>query len=126
MLLNIKNYEKWLNRRLLELVAEVKVAQATTKRRKQSAKRFTFPFPSTRPRPSRADSDDQRRNARKPAYAHPSPHRTGENDGRPLSCLRRRVKRGQKIIYATPKNSQHAVAEEAIDKLQIAEQILKL
>jgi DNA excision repair protein ERCC-2 len=42
--LNLENYEHWLQRRLQELVAEATYTDALIKRRKHTAKDFSFPF----------------------------------------------------------------------------------
>lgn len=116
--LDIVKYEAWMNRRLHELVAEVKLAEKRVKRRMQASENFQFPF--TQPRAGQVEliqtiEDGMKDN--QPMLLQ-APTGLGKTVGVLYPTLQEALARGQKVIYLTPKNSQHAVAEEAIEKLQ--------
>jgi DNA excision repair protein ERCC-2 len=116
--LDIVKYEAWMNRRLLELVDEVKLAEKRVKRRSQASANFQFPF--TKPRSGQIEliqtiQDGMKEN--QPMLLQ-APTGLGKTVGVLYPTLQEALSRGQKVIYLTPKNSQHAVAEEAIEKLQ--------
>lgn len=116
--LDIIKYEDWLNRRLLELVDEVKLAEKRVKRRIQAAGDFQFPF--TQPRAGQLELIQTIQNGMKdnqPMLLQ-APTGLGKTVGVLYPTMQEALARGQKVIYLTPKNSQHAVAEEAIEKLQ--------
>lgn len=116
--LDIVKYEAWMNRRLLELVDEVKLAEKRVKRRIQASENFQFPF--TKPRAGQIELIQTIQDAMKdnqPMLLQ-APTGLGKTVGVLYPTLQEALARGQKVIYLTPKNSQHAVAEEAIEKLQ--------
>jgi DNA excision repair protein ERCC-2 len=116
--LNVNTYESWLNRRLLELVEDVKRAEKRIKRRKKAAEKFQFPFEN--PRSGQIELIQTIEEAMKedrPMLLQ-APTGLGKTVGVLYPTLQEALKRGQKVVYLTPKNSQHAVAEEAIDRLQ--------
>jgi DNA excision repair protein ERCC-2 len=111
-------YEKWLNRRMKELVEDARRAEKRTLRRKKMAEEFPFPF--DRPRSGQeeliatiADGLEEKR----PMMIQ-APTGLGKTVGVLYPALREAMARGQKVIYVTPKNSQQLVAEEAIEKFQ--------
>lgn len=116
--LDIIRYEEWLNRRLHELVDEVKLAEKRNRRRKQASEKFQFPF--EKPRSGQVEliqtiEDGMKKN--QPMLLQ-APTGLGKTVGVLYPTLQEALARGQKVIYLTPKNSQHAVAEEALEKLQ--------
>jgi DNA excision repair protein ERCC-2 len=116
--LDITKYEDWLHRRLAELVEEARLAEKRVKRRKKAAEDFQFPF--AQPRSGQIEliqtiEDGMKDN--QPMLLQ-APTGLGKTVGVLYPTLQEALKRGQKVIYLTPKNSQHAVAEEAIEKLQ--------
>lgn len=116
--LDIKKYEEWLERRLAELVDEAKAFDKIEKRRKAVAETFRFPFP--RPRPGQVDlveTVSQSMADQVPLMVQ-APTGLGKTAGVMFPALREALARGQKLLYVTPKNSQHAVAEEAISHFQ--------
>tara|TARA_B110001454_G_scaffold219204_1_gene252261 strand:+ start:74926 stop:77346 length:2421 start_codon:yes stop_codon:yes gene_type:complete len=116
--LDIVKYEAWMNRRLLELVDEVKLAEKRVKRRMQASENFQFPF--TKPRSGQVEliqTIQEGMKENQPMLLQ-APTGLGKTVGVLYPTLQEALARGQKVIYLTPKNSQHAVAEEAIEKLQ--------
>lgn len=116
--LDIEGFEAYLHRRLEELVADVKREEKRIKRRKKAADAFVFPF--TKPRTGQVEliqtiEDNM-------LDSHPmllqAPTGLGKTIGVLYPTLKEALARGQKVIYITPKNSQHAVAEDAIERLQ--------
>lgn len=115
--LDLIKYQKWLGRRLKELDQEAKLAEKRMKRRKKAAENFQFPF--SQPRSGQIDlikTIEEGMKENRPMLLQ-APTGLGKTVGVMYPTLQEALKRGQKLIYLTPKNSQHAVAEEAIDRL---------
>lgn len=118
--LDITNYEEWLARRLAELDEEAHLAQKRSARRKKTAAAMVFPF--AKPRTGQVElieSIEAGMRARQPMLLQ-APTGLGKTIGVLYPSLNESLSRGQRTIYTTPKNSQHAVAEDAIDRLQEA------
>ena len=116
--LDIDDYQKWLECRLNELVEEVNLAQKIIKRRKKAAKLFRFPF--EQPRIGQVELINTVEDAAKEdkTLLLQAPTGLGKTIAVLYPMLQEALHRGQKVIYLTPKNSQHAVAEDAISRLQ--------
>ncbi len=111
-------YEKWLNRRMKELVEDARRAEKRTLRRKKMAE--TFPFPFEKPRGGQEELIATITDGliqKKPMMIQ-APTGLGKTVGVLYPALKEAMSRGQKVIYVTPKNSQQLVAEEAIEKFQ--------
>ncbi len=111
-------YEKWLNRRMKELVEDARRAEKRTLRRKKMAE--TFPFPFDKPRGGQEEliaAITQGLEEKSPMMIQ-APTGLGKTVGVLYPALKEAMSRGQKVIYVTPKNSQQQVAEEAIEKFQ--------
>lgn len=109
-------YEDWLARRLEELVLEAKAAEARASRRR--AENLVFPF--ERPRAGQVEliqsvTDGMKDQKRMLIQA---PTGLGKTVGVLYPSLKEALARGQRVVYVTPKNSQHVLAEEAVAKLQ--------
>lgn len=116
--LHIENYELWLSRRLKELVAEVKLTEKIKKNRKKLAKSIVFPFAMTRSgQQDLIESVDNVMQKNKPLLIQ-APTGLGKTIGILFPALSESLQRGQKVIYLTPKNSQHIVAMDAVKNLQ--------
>lgn len=118
-------YEGWLERRLAELVEEVEGEGRRHRRRKKAAAALTFPF--ERPRAGQVEliqTVEQGMREGVPLLLQ-APTGLGKTMGVLYPALREALARGQRVIYVTPKNSQHAVAEEAVERLQEAGAPLK-
>lgn len=116
--LNIEDYEAWLSRRLAELVEEAKLAEKRSKRRRKAAENFQFPF--QKPRSGQVElieTIDEGMKEKRPMLIQ-APTGLGKTIGVLYPTLRESMNRGQRVIYVTPKNSQHSVAEDAIERLQ--------
>jgi len=116
--LDVAGYESWLKRRLSELADEGKMFEALKKRRRKLAQEFTFPF--SEPRQGQIElmrtvEENLNKNTRQLLQA---PTGLGKTAGILFPALKEALGRGQKVIYLTPKNSQHAVAEDAVKRLQ--------
>ncbi len=122
---NLAEYEDWLGRRLNELVEEAILAEKRARRRKKAAKDLLFPF--AKPRAGQVELIQTIEDNMK--VHHPmllqAPTGLGKTVGVLYPTLQEALTRGQRLIYVTPKNSQHAVAEEAIEKLQDAGAAIK-
>lgn len=116
--LDPESYKAWLELRFEELVREAKNAEQRAARRRKVASNMEFPFPA--PRPGQLDliatveqgmKDDKRMLVQAPTGL-------GKTVGVLYPALKEALSRGQRVIYVTPKNSQHSVAEDAVKKLQ--------
>ncbi len=118
--LDIKEYESWFQIRMAELVEEVRAEQKLIERRKKTVAALAFPFPQ--PRMGQVELIETITKGMQ--ENHPmllqAPTGLGKTIGVLYPSLQESLARGQKVIYITPKNSQHAVAEEAIEKMQEA------
>lgn len=118
--LDIPLYEGWLERRLDELVAEAKSAENRAARRRKIAAGFTFPFEN--PRPGQVElmhEIGEGMGVGSPMLIQ-APTGLGKTVGVLYPVLREALGRGQKVVYVTPKNSQHSVAEDAVSRLREA------
>lgn len=114
------SFEKWLELRLEELVQEAKLAEKRAKRRRKAAGELVFPFP--RPRPGQVDliqTLEKGMSEQRPLLIQ-APTGLGKTVGVLYPALKEALARGQQVIYVTPKNSQHQVAEDAIERLNDA------
>jgi DNA excision repair protein ERCC-2 len=111
--LDLSAYERWLQLRLDELVVEVGKAEKRALRRRKIAANFSFPFAN--PRPGQVEIVQTIEQAMK--EGHPllmqAPTGMGKTVGVLYPVLKDALSRGQRVIYITPKNSQHSVAEDA-------------
>ena len=114
---NIDHYEAWLKLRLADLDHEVRLSQKTLKRRRSNAERLTFPFKEPRQGQIELIETVQANLRSKKTTLLQAPTGLGKTMGVLYPNLEEALQRGQKVIYVTPKNSQHGVAEEAVDLL---------
>lgn len=116
--LNIEHYETWLNRRLQELDKEVKAATQTGERRQRALKKMTFPFAALRPGQAELIQTVREGMHKHQPMLLQAPTGLGKTIGVLYPVFEEAMQRGQKVIYVTPKNSQQAIAEEALDRLR--------
>lgn len=116
--LDIPAYEKWLEIRLAELIGEAKLAEKRAERRKKTSQSFVFPF--EKPRTGQIEliqTIEEGMSENRPMLLQ-APTGLGKTMGVLYPTLKEALARGQKTLYVTPKNSQHSVAEDAIERLQ--------
>jgi DNA excision repair protein ERCC-2 len=116
--LDVPEYETWLERRLIELENEAIAAEKRAARRRKVAAKFPFPF--EKPRPGQVDliaTIEETQKERKRLLVQ-APTGLGKTAGVLYPSMKEALSRGQRTIYATPKNSQHSVAEDAIERFQ--------
>jgi DNA excision repair protein ERCC-2 len=112
------SYEQWLDKRLAELVREAEEASNRATRRRKTAAGFPFPFKA--PRPGQLElmrEIDEGMAERRPMLIQ-APTGLGKTVGVLHPVLRDALRRGQQVLYVTPKNSQHAVAEDAAERFR--------
>lgn len=116
--LDIENYELWLKRRLTELAEEAKRAQKRIDRRIKISGNFAFPFDI--PRKGQIELIETiQTNLENPSHMLiQAPTGLGKTVGVLHPTLKEAFSRGQRVIYLTPKNSQHSVAEDAIERFK--------
>jgi DNA excision repair protein ERCC-2 len=115
---DLENYEGWLKCRLDELVQEARESEKRVARRKAIAAQFAFPFSE-----ARLGQEDLMRKvemglAEKKRMFLQAPTGLGKTVGVLHPVIREALARGQRVIYITPKNSQHSVAEDAVDRFK--------
>ncbi len=116
--LDVPAYEAWLGRRLLEIELEARMFETLKKRRKKTSKSFVFPFSEPRQGQIELMQTVEKNLDGKTALLVQAPTGLGKTAGVLFPVLREALQRGEKVIYLTPKNSQHAVAEDAVRRLQ--------
>ena len=118
--LDLPLYEKWLELRLDELVVETRLAAMRAARRRKIADRFTFPFANPRPGQIELMQEIERGMTEGNPMLIQAPTGLGKTVGVLYPMLKEALSRGQKVVYVTPKNSQHSVAEDAVSRFQEA------
>lgn len=111
-------YESWLELRLGELAVEARQAEKRAARRRKVAAGFVFPFPVPRPGQVELMQEIEQGMAEGRPMLIQAPTGLGKTAGVLYPVLREALSRGQKVVYVTPKNSQHSVAEDAIGRFQ--------
>ena len=122
---DIPAYENWLGIRLDELVLDAKRAEMRSRHRRKIATAFPFPFKG--PRPGQIElihTIEAGVRDGNPMLVQ-APTGLGKTVGVLYPVLKEALSRGQKVVYITPKNSQHAIAEDAITRFQDAGAKLK-
>jgi DNA excision repair protein ERCC-2 len=116
--LDLPLYEQWLDIRLDELVVEAGLAEKRAARRRKVAACFVFPFE----KPRSGQIELMRTIEEFMAEKHPmliqAPTGLGKTVGVLYPVLKEALSRGQRVVYVTPKNSQHSVAEDAVTRFQ--------
>jgi DNA excision repair protein ERCC-2 len=112
--LDPSRYEQWLELRLDELAAEAGQAEKRAARRRKVASCFTFPFADPRPGQIELMHTIERFMAEGSPMLVQAPTGLGKTVGVLYPVLKEALGRGQKVVYVTPKNSQHSVAEDAV------------
>jgi len=124
--LDIAEYENWLKVRLIELNAEATERDERVANRKEIASLLQFPFSNTRPS-QQALMDAVEANLKNGKHSLiQAATGLGKTIGVLFPMLKDAFARGQRIVYVTPKNSQHAVAEYACASLQKEHQLKTL
>jgi DNA excision repair protein ERCC-2 len=116
--LDISLYEQWLERRLDELVAEARVAEKSTARRRKMAGEITFPFSDPRPGQLELMQEVEKGLIEAKPILIQAPTGLGKTMGVLYPVMKEALSRGQRVVYVTPKNSQHSVAEDAVGRFQ--------
>lgn len=116
--LDIPLYERWLELRLDELVVEARQAEKRAARRRKIAAGFAFPFETPRSGQIELMEAIEEGMTEKSPMLIQAPTGLGKTVGVLYPVLREALSRGQKVVYVTPKNSQHSVAEDAVTRFQ--------
>lgn len=116
--LDLTRYEQWLNLRLDELVVEAIKAEKRAARRRKVAASFTFPFENPRAGQIELMQTIEGFMAEKRPMLIQAPTGLGKTVGVLYPVLKEALARGQRVVYVTPKNSQHSVAEDAVTRFQ--------
>ena len=126
VILDIAEYENWLKLRLVELNAEATEREERAEKRKEIAELMQFPFSDRRPG-QQALMDSIEANIKEGKHSLiQAATGLGKTIGVLFPMLKDAFTRGQRVIYVTPKNSQHSVAEFACASLQKEHEIKTL
>ncbi|OFZ19095.1 MAG: DEAD/DEAH box helicase [Bdellovibrionales bacterium GWB1_55_8] len=117
--LDLKGYEEWLERRFEEVVEEARHCERRAKKRRKIAETFQFPFSDPRPCQKELIGAIEEGVSEQKRMLIQAPTGLGKTVGVLYPVLKESLSRAQKTVYVTPKNSQHAVAEDAVLKFQI-------
>ncbi len=118
MELDVPSYESWLSLRLSELAEETRQSQRRAARRRKIAANFPFPFDRPRPGQTELIRSIEESFAERKRLMIQAPTGLGKTAGVLYPALKESLARGHKVVYATPKNSQHLVAEDAVHRFQ--------
>lgn len=118
LVLDLPLYEQWLDLRLDELVVEARQAEKRAARRRKVASCFVFPFDNPRSGQVELMQTIEGFMAEKHPMLIQAPTGLGKTVGVLYPVLREALRRGQRVVYVTPKNSQHSVAEDAVTRFQ--------
>lgn len=113
--LHVDDYEKWLERRLVELQGEIKAKEKVFKRRVKNAETMEFPFPTPRPGQKELVATVKKSFEDEIPLLVQAPTGLGKTAGILYPAMLESFSRGQKVVYVTPKNSQHEACEKAVD-----------
>ncbi len=114
LLLDLHSYEGWLGTRLDELVSEARKAEKCVARRRRIASCFSFPFENPRPGQIELINTIAQGMDEGSRMLIQAPTGLGKTAGVLYPVLREALSRGQRVVYVTPKNSQHMVADDAV------------
>lgn len=115
---DIDEYESWLKSRMEELVSETKIKEKIFDIRVNSSQNLSFPFETPRPGQSElVNAVADNFNESIPLLIE-APTGLGKTAGVLYPAIKESLSRGQKVIFVTPKNSQHQVAEAAVNMMQ--------
>lgn len=118
--LDISLYEQWLDVRLDELVVEAGQAEKRAARRRKAASGLTFPFAHPRAGQIELMHTVEGFMKKSSPMLIQAPTGLGKTVGILYPVLKEALLRGQNVVYVTPKNSQHSVAEDAVSRFQEA------
>lgn len=116
--LKVEEYEAWLSRRLKEIALEIKRAEKRKIRRQELGHKLCFPFEKPRHGQNELIETIEEGFKNKTYMLLQAPTGLGKTSGVLYPSLKEALTRGQRVIYLTPKNSQHSVAEDALDKFE--------
>ncbi|MBA2710505.1 MAG: ATP-dependent DNA helicase [Tatlockia sp.] len=123
--LDVIAYELWLNSRLNELILELSQLKQRIKKRKNLSSMLCFPFEKPRANQQELIEAVGDTMQKKIPFLLQAPTGLGKTIAVLLPVLKESLGRGQKTIYLTPKNSQHRVAAEAVQQLQLKKANIK-
>ncbi len=111
-------YETWLQLRLDQLLIEAQAAERRSLRRKAVSQSLAFPFDQMRQGQVELIETVAQAVSERSHLLVEAPTGLGKTLGVMYPSLKDSLSRGQQLIYVTPKNTQHAVAMDAIQRLQ--------
>jgi len=123
--LDLEGYQRWLTLRLDALAEEADLVARRVVRRQAAARSLVFPFDTPRPGQGELIASIEAGMGQGRALLLQAPTGLGKTVGVLFPVLKEALARGQQVIYVTPKNSQHQVAEDAVQQFRAAGTALK-
>lgn len=124
--LDTNDFKEWFERRLKDLEAETKHRIARMARREKLAASLNFPFDSYRKGQDELREFVSQCTSSKAPCMVQAPTGLGKTMAVLFPSLQDALSRGQRLVYVTPKNSQHAIASQAIEHLRKTSKIKSL
>jgi DNA excision repair protein ERCC-2 len=116
--LDLPVFEAWLDLRIKELVKDAQKAKKRSLRRRKLGAALTFPYENLRQgQDTLMQVIEEGMNEKRPMLLQ-APAGLGKTIGVLYPVLKQALGRGQKVVYVTPKNSQHLAAENAVDRFK--------
>ncbi len=115
---DVDEYGTWLKLRLAELDVEAQLSEARVLRRQNMGAKIEFPFEHVRAGQMELVGAVDKGMREQQHLLIQAPTGLGKTVGVIYPTLKEAMARGQKLIYLTPKNSQHAVAEDALERFR--------
>ena len=116
--LELESYQQWLEGRLEEMVREAALAAKHSQRRRKAAAAFAFPFAAPRAGQVELMREVEAGMTAGRRMLIQAPTGLGKTVGVLHPVLKEALSRGQSVCYVTPKNSQHEVAEDAVERFR--------
>lgn len=116
--LNVEEFEKWLELRFEEVIADYVSEERVVERRIREASTLAFPFGDPRAGQQELIAEVGACVKKGSSMMVQAPTGLGKTLGVMYPTLRSSLSRGSQMIYVTPKNSQHAVARDAIQRMR--------
>jgi DNA excision repair protein ERCC-2 len=116
--LDLPVFEAWLDLRLKELLRDARKDQKRSLRRRKLGAALTFPYENLRQGQDRLmQAIEEGMSGKRPMLLQ-APAGLGKTIGVLYPVLKQALGLGQRVVYVTPKNSQHLAAEDAVDRLR--------
>lgn len=116
--LDLGSFDDWVARRAQELLEEAKVDEARQAERRAEGEALVFPFATPRAGQLELVEEVDAAITSGARLLLQAPTGLGKTAGVLFPHLRDALQNGKQVFYLTPKNSQHAVAQDAVERMR--------